>query len=110
MTRLLVKNDQTVVIGGLIDRQQERGRSGIPILKDIPLLGALFGSTQRNDVQTELFVFLTPHIIEDDADADRLKRGIDDGAELLDRLEVPRAVLPADTLHVQPDSLPPPPY
>lgn len=97
-TQLLVKNDQTVVIGGLIDRQRERGRSGVPLLKDIPLLGALFGSTQRADVHTELFVFLTPHIIEDDADAERLRNDIDGNAELLQRLRLPGALLPPDTI------------
>ncbi|MGH7444958.1 MAG: type II secretion system protein GspD, partial [Longimicrobiales bacterium] len=101
--QLLVKDEQTVVIGGLIDRQRERGRSGVPILKDIPVLGMLFGSTQHAEVQTELFVFLTPHIIEDDADADRLKGGVDSESELLKNLRLPGALLPSDTA-------PPPPH
>lgn len=101
-THLLVKDDQTVVIGGLIDRQQERTRSGIPVLKDIPFLGALFGSTTRSTVQTELFLFLTPHIIYSDEDADRLRDGVEGSSELLrDRLPAERTIIPArpDTAH-----------
>jgi general secretion pathway protein D len=44
-TQLMVRDGQTVVIGGLIDNLKSRTRSGIPFLKDIPFLGALFGST-----------------------------------------------------------------
>jgi len=91
-THLFVRDGQTVVIGGLVDREQNRTRSGVPFLKDIPLLGFLFGSTQRSDVQSELFLFVTPHIITSDADADRANDAIHQGAELL------RPVLPKTPL------------
>lgn len=97
-TQLLVKNDQTAVLGGLIDKQQEQTRSGIPLLKDLPLLGWLFGSTQRSTFQTELFLFLTPHIVRSDEDAERLRRSIEEHAgELKDRLPKERALIPPDT-------------
>ncbi len=82
-THLFVRDGQTVVIGGLVDRQQDRSRSGIPFLKDLPLLGFLFGSTQRSDIQSELFLFVTPHIIAVDADVDRINDGLGRGIELL---------------------------
>lgn len=69
-TRLLVKDRQTVVLGGITDRQREHSRSGIPILSSIPWIGGLFGRTKHQTVQTELFLFLTPRIIATDADAD----------------------------------------
>ena len=99
-TQLLVRDGQTVVIGGLIDRQRDRTRSGIPVLKDLPILGGLFGSSGRADVQTEMFVFITPHIIASDADADRVRGGIEQGANLLkDRLPERRTIIPPpDTL------------
>lgn len=100
-TQLLVRDGQTVVIGGLIDRQRDRTRGGIPLLKNLPLIGWLFGSTSRADVQTELFVFITPHIIESDEDADRVREGIEQGTDLLkDRLPDQRSILPPrpDTL------------
>jgi general secretion pathway protein D len=75
-TRLLVKDAQTVVIGGLIDRQRERIRSGVPVLKELPLLGALFGSSSWRTVEAELFLFLTPHVLETDADAERATESV----------------------------------
>ncbi|MGQ0815849.1 MAG: hypothetical protein ACT4O1_15570, partial [Gemmatimonadota bacterium] len=47
--------------------------SGIPGLKEIPLIGALFGTTRISDRNSELFLFLTPHVVETDEDADRLR-------------------------------------
>jgi len=84
-TRLLVKDDQTVVIGGLIDQQRSASNSGIPILKDIPILGALFRSSSRNTNTTELFLFLTPHVIYSDADMEEATRTVRRNAPRLDR-------------------------
>jgi general secretion pathway protein D len=71
-TQLLVRDSQTVVLGGLADRQRERTQGGVPILSSIPLLGGLFGRASRRTTETELFLFLTPRVIRDDDDADRL--------------------------------------
>lgn len=96
-TRLMVKNGQTVVIGGLIDRQRERVRSGVPLLKDLPLIGALFGSSSWRTVETELFLFLTPHVLETDADAEAATKSVWDAAPRI-RDRVPEPLLPPDTL------------
>ena len=69
-TNLLIKDRQTVVLGGLIDRQRDNNQSGIPLLSSIPWIGGLFGRVDRRTTETELFVFLTPRIISDDADAE----------------------------------------
>lgn len=69
-TRLLVRDSQTVVLGGLIDRQRDRARSGIPVLSSIPVFGGLFGSRSRRTVETELLVFLTPRILRNDDEVD----------------------------------------
>lgn len=76
-THLFVKDAQTVVIGGLADRQLEQTRSGIPILSSIPWIGGLFGATRNNDTQSELYLFLTPHIVYSDEDASRVRQGIE---------------------------------
>jgi general secretion pathway protein D len=76
-THLFVRDGQTVVIGGLADRQIERTRSGIPGLSSLPWIGGLFGSTHDSDAQGELYLFLTPHIVASDADADALRRGVE---------------------------------
>lgn len=83
-TYLFVKDGQTAVLGGLIDHQQEKTRTGIPLLMDIPILGALFGSTRNTTSNSELFLFLTPHIIVADEDTDRLRESVEQSTELLD--------------------------
>jgi general secretion pathway protein D len=69
-TQVLVKDGQTIVLGGLRDRQHNANQTGIPILSHIPILGGLFGSADRSSVETELYLFLTPRILKTDADAD----------------------------------------
>jgi general secretion pathway protein D len=68
VTQVLVADRQTIVIGGLRDEVRDQVRTGIPLLVDIPLLGALFGGTRTRSTETELFLFITPTIIADDAD------------------------------------------
>lgn len=85
-THLLARDGQTLVIGGLVDRQTDRTRSGIPLLSEIPVLGGLFGRTRESDATSELFLFLTPHIVSTDADADRLRDEIERGTQLLRQL------------------------
>jgi general secretion pathway protein D len=71
-TQVLVKDGQTIVLGGLRDRQKNANQSGIPVLSHIPILGGLFGSADRSISDTELYLFLTPRILRTDADADSL--------------------------------------
>jgi len=70
VTQVLVKDGQTIVLGGLRDRQRDVTQTGIPILSGIPIIGGLFGSADRRKTETELYLFLTPRIIKTDADAD----------------------------------------
>jgi len=70
VTQVLVKNGQTIVIGGLRDQQKDATQGGVPILSDIPLIGGLFGHAERKTSRTELYLFLTPRILQTDADAD----------------------------------------
>jgi general secretion pathway protein D len=63
-TVVVTPNGQTVIIGGLMQNQKTSSESKIPFLGDIPLLGNLFKRKTKADVQTELLIFLTPHIIQ----------------------------------------------
>lgn len=65
-TSLVVKNGQTIVIGGLIREDDSNARSGIPWLSKIPLLGYLFGNTTKENNRTELVILLTPYIVKDE--------------------------------------------
>jgi general secretion pathway protein D len=71
-TSAIVRDGQTIVIGGLIADTQDRFESGVPILKDIPLLGLMFKSTSNQNLRTELAIFVTPKVVYSDADAARL--------------------------------------
>jgi general secretion pathway protein D len=71
-TTVVVQDGHTIVIGGLIDQSTEGGAYQVPCLGDIPLLGTFFRSvTERRD-RTNLYVFLTPHIIEQPAEARKI--------------------------------------
>lgn len=69
-TQLLLKDGQTVALGGLTDSEHDVSQGGIPVLSSIPLLGGLFGHASRQTTSTELYLFLTPHVLHTDADAD----------------------------------------
>lgn len=108
-TRLLVKDGHTVVIGGLVDTQRSRGSSGIPFLREIPLIGRLFGShSMRTDV-TELFLFMIPHVLRTDEDVDAATELVRERARRLDRAlpdSIPLFWRPAgDTIYLLPDTI-----
>jgi general secretion pathway protein D len=73
-TSVVVKDNQTVVIGGLMQEKSEDTINKIPLLGDIPILGWLFKSKTKTKDKTNLFVFLTPHIIRDANDLNSLTR------------------------------------
>ena len=72
-THLFVRNGQTAVLGGLVGRQTDRTKSGIPWFSRIPIIGALFGTQTDRATTSEIFLFLTPHVITSDDDADALR-------------------------------------
>jgi type IV pilus assembly protein PilQ len=63
-TRVMVKDGETAVIGGLIRDNDSIYESGIPVLRDLPLLGRLFGSKSKVNEKRELLIFVTPTIVE----------------------------------------------
>jgi general secretion pathway protein D len=68
-TRVAVQDGQTVALAGLIRDNAQEGNSGIPFLKDVPVLGTLFSSQDNQRQRTELLVMLTPHVINNQQDA-----------------------------------------
>lgn len=63
-TRVLVQDGETTVIGGIFIETSDTGIAGVPLLKDIPLLGHLFKSTSVSKRKSELLIFITPRILE----------------------------------------------
>jgi len=64
VTEVIVKNGQTIVLGGLMQESDVITVSKIPLLGSIPIIGELFKSTQVNKKKTELLVMITPQIVD----------------------------------------------
>jgi type IV pilus assembly protein PilQ len=62
-TRVLVQDGETVVIGGLTQTERTSALAGIPLLKDLPLIGALFRTRREQVIQRDLIILVTPHIV-----------------------------------------------
>ncbi len=67
-TTVVVHNEETVVIGGMIGQDTSSGEYKVPLLGDIPLLGWLFKTHTDSKEKTNLFIFITPHIVENPAE------------------------------------------
>lgn len=71
-TTVIVKDNETVVIGGLVGDSTDDSEYKFPLLGDIPLLGWLFKTKTSSREKTNLYVFLTPHIVRTQQDAAKL--------------------------------------
>ena len=65
-TSVLVNNGETVVLGGVYEREKTFNREQVPWLGDLPILGHLFKTTSRQDLNEELLIFVTPKILKED--------------------------------------------
>jgi general secretion pathway protein D len=68
-TTVIVKDSQTVVIGGLIEDSTTENETKVPVLGDIPILGWLFRDKSEANEKTNLYIFLTPRVIKSPAEA-----------------------------------------
>ncbi|HHL40968.1 MAG TPA: type II secretion system protein GspD [Deltaproteobacteria bacterium] len=83
-TEVVVQDRQTVVIGGLIQEKTTDNITKIPLLGDIPFIGSLFRYKKEEKRKTNLLVFITPYIIEDFEDLERLRnRKIEEFSEAM---------------------------
>jgi general secretion pathway protein D len=89
-TSVAVADGQTIAIGGLIRDSRTNNVTGIPVLKDIPGVGALFGQNGDQVDRTELMVLVTPHVIRSPADADAATDELSSKLLLLQPLHVSR--------------------
>jgi type II secretory pathway component GspD/PulD (secretin) len=105
-TQVFIRDGQTTVIGGLANHTRSTDVSGIPFLSQIPLFGPLiFGRTTRNDETSELFLFLTPHVIFGDQDVDKLRDAVKEGSDLLKQVETGARIVPkTDTIPIKSDT------
>lgn len=80
-SKVAVRSSEALVLGGLIRDNTTTGKSGLPWLQDIPLVGNLFGKNNQNTARTELLVVITPRVVRSDIDVREV------GSELRDRLK-----------------------
>ena len=87
-TSLSLKDGSAILIAGLMSQRQTNGNSGVPFLKDVPLLGNLFKTQKQGRNKTELVLMIVPYIIESDNQAEELTRSM---AQRFELLELPPA-------------------
>jgi general secretion pathway protein D len=81
---LSVQSGQTMVMGGLINDRKVLESNGIPLLSKIPFIGALFGTQSYKDERTELVLFITPRVFQNEFD---MRMVVDDMRRRMERLE-----------------------
>ncbi|MEW6214519.1 MAG: secretin N-terminal domain-containing protein [Nitrospirota bacterium] len=86
-TTAVVQSGHTLVIGGLMRETKSQGRSGIPLLSKIPILGYLFSKTTDTYRKTELLVMVTPHVISNQDEADALTKEFQNRIKTIKGLE-----------------------
>ncbi|HET7655544.1 MAG TPA: secretin N-terminal domain-containing protein, partial [Luteimonas sp.] len=91
-TSLSLRDGSSVLIGGLMSRRNTRSDGGIPLLKDVPLVGNLFKTQDRGHTKTELVLMIVPYIVETDDQATSLTRSMSARYDLID---VPESREPA---------------
>ncbi|PLX61411.1 type II secretion system protein GspD [Sedimenticola selenatireducens] len=85
-TVVATRDGFTVALGGLIRENGGRGDSGVPILKDIPVLGNIFKNNTVDTRRTELVVLLVPHVMRNQSETQSVVNSLVDGLEEASRL------------------------
>lgn len=94
-SKVAVRSGESIVLGGLIKDNETRGKNGVPVLQDLPLIGNLFGTNTRGGARTELLVIITPKVVRNDIDVREISE------ELRDRMKGLLDISPAPTIKVQ---------
>jgi general secretion pathway protein D len=107
-TTVIAQDGETVIIGGLVTRRNEKDEAKVPWLGDLPGVGALFRYRQQKKQKGELVVILTPHVVRNRADADRI---LAEEARRMDWIlgDVLKAHGPHGLAPIMPDFIPPAP-
>ena len=97
-TQVAVQSGQTVLLGGLIQQNESTDDNGVPGINRIPILGRLFGTTNRNRNRTELIVLITPRVIRNSEEARQITDDYQQGFESLKPLRAAKgAAVPTST-------------
>jgi general secretion pathway protein D len=105
-TYVSVQSNQTMVMGGLISDSRVNTSEGLPLLARIPIIGGLFGNQDLKNDRTELVLFITPRVVENEVDMTRV---IDDLRRRMENLDRLFPYIPPFATQVFPPANPPPP-
>lgn len=72
-TKMVVHDQQTIILGGMMEEREKRVQTKVPILGDIPVLGHLFSYTTTEKQKKNLLIMLTPYIIKDRLDMEKIR-------------------------------------
>ena len=89
-SQVAVQSGQTVFLGGLISEQDSQGRSGVPFLSRMPLVGPLFGARSKNTLRSETLVMITPTVIESSVDLERVSEELEEEFSRVPPLKISR--------------------
>jgi general secretion pathway protein D len=103
-TSLSLRDGSSILIGGLMSSRVTNADSGVPYLKDIPILGNAFKSRSKRKNRTELVLMIVPYIVESDDQATALTRSLGERYELL---QLPNSTVPIN-IKVVPSTPSPP--
>lgn len=87
-SQVAVQSGQTVFLGGLISEQDSRGRSGVPFLSRVPVVGYLFGSKTKAVTRSETLVMITPTVIETAVDLKEISKDMEKEFSRVPPLEI----------------------
>lgn len=96
-TSLTLRDGTSLLLGGLMSNRRTNSNNGVPVLKDVPILGNAFKSQTESLNRTELVLIITPYIVENDGDAEAVTRALGDRLELIELPSLGNAEPPAPT-------------
>ena len=96
---MAVRSGESIVLGGLIKDNKSSSKEGVPLLKDIPLVGGLFAQNKSSGGRTELLVIITPRVVRTDVDIREVSEDLRERLKGLRAIEVdmPASRNPVDT-------------
>lgn len=87
-SKVAVRSGETIVLGGLIKDKRSSGKTGVPLLKDVPLVGALFSNSENTGARTELLVVITPKVVRTDPEIREVSEDLRDRLRGLNIIEM----------------------
>ncbi|MEM6579959.1 MAG: type II secretion system secretin GspD [Pseudomonadota bacterium] len=89
MSRVAVRSNESVVLGGLIRENASNAQSGVPFLHTLPVVGPLFGSTVKENTRTELLVIITPRALYNEQDLREVSEEMRSQIRNMELIELP---------------------